>query len=775
MRVTRAARSLARVGRCRRHLFIIVALDVVARNRAAIIPQLPSGIPPLPFWHSAAPLLAFRRSPFWHSRHHFWVAIGENGQIMPTDHVAEPRSAEPGSGEPASGEPASGGEGLDLAPSHASALPYLPGLDGLRALAVTAVLIYHAGDDSLGGIHWLRGGYLGVEVFFVISGYLITSLLLLEHRTTGTTNFRAFWLRRARRLLAALYTLIAFWSLYAVLFLRDEVERIRGDIVAGFFYVTNWYQIATTSYVTNTAVLNKERPSVFKHLWSLAVEEQYYILWPVIFAIVLRAVGVDTMRRVVYTASIAAVVWMAALATFTFLPGSTNFSLAIDNQNLDPTRLYEGTDTRAAGILLGSWLAFVWAPSRIRGRVGRGAPFVLDAAAVVAIVWLFRLHQTTEFKSAFLYRGGMFLVSILTCVLIAATVHPAGHVRVLLGNPLFRWVGLRSYGIYLWHWPIFQVTRPGEDLPIHGVWSLILRLTLTIGAAEVSYRFIETPVRQGALREFWHRFRTDRAPLSTAWRRRWIAGIAAVTSVVALTGAAVWAAEPFCADNDPLHCQTSTPEADKNPNFNTTTIPDTTNGTQSSATGATNSSRPTQSTGPGTTSSEPTATTQPAPSRNVIAIGDSVMLGASEKLRETFPGAFVDATVSRAPVNGVARIEEIAAAGGLTNVDVVIIHLGTNGNWGANDFDRMMTSLDEIPIVVVLNTRMPRSWQNSVNAYLAEKTANYANVHLLDWNKIGNSKLAIDGDWFAVDGFHLNASGRRAYASSILNLVVQFE
>lgn len=659
-------------------------------------------------------------------------------------------------------------------PDTRYSLPYLPGLDGLRAIAVTAVLIYHAGDESLGGIRWLRGGYLGVEVFFVISGYLITSLLLLEHRATGGTAFRAFWIRRARRLLAALYALIVFWTIYAVLFLRDEVEKIRGDIVAGFFYVTNWYQITTTSYVTNTAALNKERPSVFKHLWSLAVEEQYYILWPLIFFFVLRAVGLQRMRRFVLGASLASAVWMAATSFFAFLPGFTNFSLPSDNQNLDPTRLYEGTDTRAAGLLLGSWLAFVWAPSRIRGRVGKGAPIVLDAAAVIAIVWLFRLHQTTDFKSPFLYRGGMYLVSALTCVLIATTVHPASHIGTLLGNPLFRWIGLRSYGIYLWHWPVFQVTRPGEDIPVHGVANLLLRLVLTVGAAELSYRFVETPVRHGALGEWWRRFRRDREPMSTSWRRRWIAILAASTAVGGLTGAAVWAAEPFCPTDDPLGCREATPEVREIPSFNTTasTTAHTATTTSSSST-PTTPSEPTKPTKPGDTKPTTTTTRPPVQSRNVIAIGDSVMLGASEKLGETFAGIFVDATVSRAPVNGVARIEEIKAAGGLANVDVVVIHLGTNGAWGDGDFDRMMTSLSDIPLVVVINARMPRSWQNAVNRYLAEETPDYDNVELLDWNKIGNSKAAIADNWFAVDGFHLNANGRRAYASAILNLIAR--
>ncbi len=635
-------------------------------------------------------------------------------------------------------------------------LPYLPGLDGLRALAVAAVLIYHAGDESLGGIHWLRGGYLGVEVFFVISGYLITSLLINEHRATHGTAFRAFWMRRARRLLPALYALIGFWTAYAVLFLRDEVERIRGDIVSGFLYITNWYQISTTSYVTNTATFNNERPSVFKHLWSLAVEEQYYILWPVIFFVVVRAVGLKRMRHLVQIASLAAAAWMAANSLFRFLPGYTNFSLPLDDHNLDPTRLYEGTDTRASGLLIGSWLAFVWLPGRFSRRVGKGAPIFLDVVAVGALIWLFRLHQATEFKSAYLYRGGMFLVAVLSCVVIATAVHPASHIGRLLGTRLLRWIGLRSYGIYLWHWPIFQVTRPSEDIPLHGVANLVLRLTLTLGAAEISFRFIEAPVRKGHLGDWWHRFLHDRRPLSTQWRRRWVAALAVLAGIGGITGAAVMAATPFCSSDDPLGCIESTPEADSLPNFNRTTAP-------------TTATASTIETIPGATTS---TTIKPVETTNIVAIGDSVMLGAADTLRAAFGAdTFVDAKVSRAPVGGVARLEQIASVGGLFGADVVVIHLGTNGDWGDKDFERMMKTLKNFPRVIVLNTRMPRSWQDSVNLYLKSNSANYSNVQLLDWNKLGNSTTATNNHWFARDGFHLNTSGREAYASAIAKYI----
>ncbi len=658
-------------------------------------------------------------------------------------------------------------------PPERSALPglaYLPGLDGLRALAVAAVLIYHAGPETRGTIQWLHGGYLGVEVFFVISGYLITSLLLLERRRTGTNSLRRFWFRRARRLLPALWTMLAIGTTYAVLFLRDEVARIRGDIVAAFFYVTNWYQTATTSYTT-TNLEDNVRPSIFKHLWSLAVEEQYYILWPIVFWLVMRAVGPVRMRAFVLWGALASAVWMAALSWFDWLPSAVDF----DQQGFDATRLYEGTDTRAAGLLLGSWLAFIWAPSRLRGPVGRSAPFVMDTAAVVALVWLFRLHQTTDFSSAFLYRGGMFLVSALSCVLIATAVHPASHVGTLLGNPLLRWIGLRSYAIYLWHWPIFQVTRPGEEVPIHGVANLVLRLVLTLAAADLSYRYVEMPIRQGAIAAWYRRWRShDHAPHSLAWRRRWITTIAVSTALTAAMGAAVFAAEPGVESADPLGGKTRTKDAGAIPDFSSTSI-----GATSATTvdGATTPTGPTTAT---TSSTDPTAVTattvaRPGGARNVVAIGDSVMLGAEEKLRETFPNIFVDARVSRAPVVGVEILELFKTAGALDDVDVVIVHLGTNSNWGGGDFDRMMVALADVPIVVVVNVRMPRAWEGSVNAYLAEQSSDYGNVVLVNWNKIANQPIAVTEDWFAPDGFHLNATGRRAFALAIRRAIVNAE
>ena len=346
--------------------------------------------------------------------------------------------------------------------------PYLPGLDGLRALAVIAVLLYHA------DLQWIPGGFLGVEVFFVISGYLITGLLLAEWRSHGHIDLKAFWLRRARRLLPALYLLLGVTMLYAAVFLYNEVASLRGDVLAALAYVTNWYLIFTEkSYFEAVG-----RPSLLRHLWSLAVEEQFYLFWPILIAL-----GMSVWRRrwvltAILAGAAASTLWMAYL----YQP------------NIDPSRVYYGTDTRAAGFLIGCALAFVWAPDTLRatvkGYTTRDKALVqgMGVAALVALLALFSF--ATEY-SPFLYYGGFALVALVTAALIAAVAHPAaGWLSAALGWGILRWIGLRSYGIYLWHWPVYMVTRPQLDMMLEGLPLLGLRVGVTVVLAELSYRLV---------------------------------------------------------------------------------------------------------------------------------------------------------------------------------------------------------------------------------------------------------------------------------------------
>ncbi len=384
-------------------------------------------------------------------------------------------------------------------------LSYSPGLDGLRAIAVMAVLLYHA------DLSWIPGGFLGVEVFFVISGYLITALLLAEWRQKGTINLKDFWLRRARRLLPALYVLLVVTLTFAVVFLPGEVAGLRADVIAAVGYVTNWFLIfGQESYFESVG-----RPSVLQHLWSLAVEEQFYLIWPIVLAIGLGLGATRLRRRRVLTVALVGAAASAVAMALMYTPG------------VDPSRIYFGTDTRATGLLCGAALAFLWSPGekyrpadarhqrlrladrgRFRRRWGWTAPLLLDVLSIAALgglIWFF-LHLG-EFEPL-LYRGGFALVGLTTVAAIMAVVHPYAHVgSYLLGSAPMRWLGVRSYGIYLWHWPVFMVTRPELDIPFGGLPLLALRMAITILLADLSYRFMETPIRRGALGRAWKTLR----------------------------------------------------------------------------------------------------------------------------------------------------------------------------------------------------------------------------------------------------------------------------
>jgi len=407
---------------------------------------------------------------------------------------------------------------------------------------VIAVLLYHA------GLAWIPGGFLGVEVFFVISGYLITALLLAEWRGRGRIDLKAFWLRRARRLLPALYLLLVVTLAYAVVFLPGEVAGLRSDALAALGYVTNWYLVfGQESYFEAVG-----RPSLLQHLWSLAVEEQFYLLWPPIFAVGMGVGARRLRRRRVLTVALAVAGASAVTMAMLYAPG------------VDPSRIYYGTDTRATGLLFGAALAFVrsqggkYRPADTRhqrlGLPGRGrfrrrwgwvAPKLLDflgLAALGGLVWF--CLRVGEFQP-FLYRGGFALVALTTAVAIMAVVHPRTRLGAdILGWGPLRWIGQRSYGIYLWHWPVFTITRPGIDVPLDGPPLLALRLAVTLVLAHLSYRYVEEPIRRGALGRAWKALREARGDRLHQLRRRWVGAAASGLAFCAVLGVAVARTEP---------------------------------------------------------------------------------------------------------------------------------------------------------------------------------------------------------------------------------------
>ena len=400
-------------------------------------------------------------------------------------------------------------------------LPYQPALDGIRALAVVAVLAYHA------DLTWARGGFLGVDAFFVLSGYLITSLLIAEWRDTGTIDLRAFWARRARRLLPALFLLLVGIAGYALVFAEpEELDKLRNASLATLGYVANW-QLAFSgeSYFDQFSL-----PSPLRHTWSLAIEEQWYLIWPLLFVLLLR-LGRSSLA-VLFTASLVMIAGSALLMAWLYDPGA------------DPSRVYYGTDTRAQSLLVGAVLAMLLAwHGPLRASAAR---LLLQLTALAGAIFTGWLWVSASDDSSFLYQGGLLVSAIAIAVVIAAVVQPQrGPLGSLLSLSPLRWLGRISYGVYLWHWPVYLVLTPVRT-GWHGAGLLTVQVALTLALAIASYYVIEIPVRRGALR---------------SWRAWTVAPTAAAVLVIALVMVTRGGTDPF-AFLDEAQARAAAPTAD---------------------------------------------------------------------------------------------------------------------------------------------------------------------------------------------------------------------
>ncbi len=504
-------------------------------------------------------------------------------------------------------------------------LGYQPALDGLRALSVMAVILYHA------DVSWMPGGFLGVEVFFVVSGFLITSLLLEERARNGVVDLRHFWIRRARRLLPALYLLLAVVSAASILVYHDAAGRLGGDVLAAIAYVYNWWQI----FLDQSYFAQAGRPPLLQHLWSLAVEEQFYLIFPPIFALCLVKFGHLRVRWVVVGTGLASAALMALLY----------------KEGEDTSFIYYATFTRLSGLLLGAFLAMVWTPWRSRTRAAPQAGPVLDVVGAVGLVVIAWFMLRVNAFDPFIYRGGFLLLDIVCIAVIAVLVHPAARLSNVLSWAPLVWVGLRSYALYLWHWPIFMVTRPGLDVPLTGFPLFVFRMVLTFGAAELSYRYVETPMRQGALGRWYHDLRSSDGVRRSALARRATAVGATFSVLVLLIGVGLYrtATSPdrqeleLAAMGDATAELAGVPTAEQgdDPSAPVTTEPTTT-----TTTTTTSARRRRRAAAPPPTTDDG-GTSDPVGQTDAVAVGDSVMLGAQSAMTAAMPGIRVDAKVGR--------------------------------------------------------------------------------------------------------------------------------
>jgi len=588
--------------------------------------------------------------------------------------------------------------------------PYLPGLDGIRAVAVLAVLAYHL------NFGWASGGLLGVQVFFVLSGYLITDLLVAEYRRHRGIQLGQFWLRRARRLLPALFVMLFVVLGWATLFDRGQLGALRSDLPSSIFYFSNWWFIF--HHVPYFAKFGP--PSPLGNLWSLSIEEQFYVVWPLLVLAGMRWIGSRRILGLV-TLALAALSAVEMGVLFAALPPGG-----------DPTRVYDGTDTRAFALLIGAALAFGLPRNRAFGPITQGARRLLNAVGAAGLVGIFLMFWQTDEYQSFLYEGGMVLLAVLTAVVIGVTVHPGSQLQWVLGWEPLRWVGERSYAIYLWHYPVIVLTTPLGAPP--NLVRAMLQIAVTVGLAALSWQFVEDPVRHGALQRFWHRLRARLEGRQWSWPRLrplgWaVVGVAAANAVVCALGL-VGVVDASAADPG-SQVASILPTATHHP------APPTTLPVQ-----------------PGST----TTTTVPPAGQGVTAIGDSILVDAAPYLQALLPGITFDAQVGQQLYQVQSAVPQLKAEGAVGNR--LILELGTNGPYTVSELQALLDSFGPQQKIVLVNTAVPRPWQQQVNQTIATVAQTYPNTVVVDWS----SKSATCGQCLYPDGVHLDPAGAKYYA-----------
>lgn len=679
---------------------------------------------------------------------------------------------------------------------------YMPGLDGLRALALIGVMSYHWGFE------FAPGGFLGVSIFFVLSGYLITDILASQWRLNGRIDLKDFWYRRFRRLLPAMFAMLIIIVAWVTIFDHSRMSTLRGEVTAAVTYISNWQFIfQDVSYFESFGP-----PSPLGHMWSLAVEEQFYLLWPLIMLIGLRLFP----RRGQMFSFISVLAGISALAmALIYVPGS------------DPSRVYFGTDTRAFGLLIGSALAIIW-PSYKRPRTA--SPLVrlgLDAAGTAALFLVLFMMWKVDRYDASLYQGGMVILSIASAIVVAVLAHPAARLSKIIGCKPLLWIGVRSYGIYLWHYPIIILTSPYGSPAGNSALHTSLQIAASFMMASLSWKYIEEPIRHGALKTLWKKARHPHWRPGLLSLKSWVVsfstlmviGIFAVGMMTSVSGDTTTqvseeayvdvpippggpAVEPGqdksietpsedqgaasekepTPEQDPKKDATDVPVDNKTPKEPATKNPtDGKNGNQTSGNPGTSegekpAENPNKSTVPdkpsdGTaekpdSSKQPDGGTQkPQDGSSITAIGDSVMVGVTPYLQKQLPGIIIDAKIGRQMYQADDVIPGLEAKGQLNGV--VIIGLGTNGAFAKKDLESLLTTLSSAKQVLLVNTRVPRDWERNVNTTLAETSKKFPNTTLVDWYTASKDHP----EYFRSDGVHLEPEGAAAYTFLIMNSI----
>ena len=570
-------------------------------------------------------------------------------------------------------------------------IQYIPAIDGLRALAVIAVMFYHL------GFSWIPGGFLGVDLFFVISGYVITRLLLDSIAQSGGLDLRGFYLARARRLLPALLFTVITTTIAIGIWAPDTIKRFITDMPFALTGTMNWWLVAREQdYFESIG-----RPPLLQHTWSLAVEAQFYLVWPLILYFILKKLG---KNRIPFAA-----LMIAAASGVTLLI----VSLSLDASNSsDVSHIYFGTDTHSIGLFLGAALAVSWIPQNFTTTLTKQAQNFIDGVGVFGFIGILATFLFIDESDPTLYKIAFPLAAIFGAAIIMSVVHPASRFAPLLENPVLLWIGERSYAIYLWHWIIFQVTRPTVDLAGQ-TWALYsLRILIVFALADISLRYVEIPIRRGAIK-YWLKGLKYRTKKERSRQTRFFFSIfivvLALSSVVSVRAISIGNEQRAAIEESLASPEVSTP----NPS-----------------------------------------------SEGIWLTGDSVILGIRTSLNEVTPVSLINARIGRqAPELLDVMKRDKKTAGD----SPVIFNLGNNGLLQEAVVREIFELVKSQSSIIVVNTAVPRPWRDSNNSLLSQVASQYSNVTLIDWNSISEGRP----EYFAPDGVHLVPAGVEAYVSEI--------
>jgi peptidoglycan/LPS O-acetylase OafA/YrhL len=573
-------------------------------------------------------------------------------------------------------------------------IQHIPAIDGLRAIAVAAVVFYHL------GFPWIPGGFLGVDLFFVISGYVITRLLLDSIARSGGLDLRGFYKARARRLLPPMIFMIVVTAFYVTIWAQDSVKRFLTDIPFSLTGTMNWWLVFKQQDYFEAI----GRPPLLQHTWSLAVESQFYLIWPVLLLLILKRFG----KKVIPLAAL-------VIALFS---GTTLFlvSLQLDASS-SVSHVYFGTDTHSIGLFLGAALAVSWIPQNFKSEVSNKAQNFIDFIGVFGLVGILGSFLLIDASSPTAYKIAFPLAAIFGAAIITSIVHPASRFAPILQNRVLLWVGERSYAIYLWHWVVFQITRPRVDIDGQD-WALIaLRILVVLALADISLKLVELPIRSGRV-EYW--FKGMKYRTTSVRKRQKIAVFSSIS--VLLVSLSVLSSVAVVSSNR------ATEEFQK------------------------------------TLQSEPEFTPPVAEtvdrSEMIWLTGDSVILGIRSAIAEIRPPLVVNARVGRAAPELLEEMtKDFEKAAGST----IVMDLGNNDLLNEETVRAIFDLVKESPKVVVVNTAVPRAYRDANNELITELAAQYSNIRVVDWSAISDGHP----EYFAPDGVHLVPTGVSAYVIAI--------